>query len=340
MLRTPRTTLAALAAAALLVAAGAAAGATALGDSTTAPCGTATATTVQSVVASVATNIYRGELIGGEVFANATRVATSARLLAAVASGRRPAVYAAVHALVYHPIWHIVRLRVLDATGRVLADIGGPFIIAPVPGVLRSGGRTIGSFLMSVQDDVGFTKLESHAAGDPIGIYYQGGLVASLGAHFPTLPPSTATVTVHSVAYSVVRETYNAFPNGKLTAVILVPPPPATWASQACIAVTTAEIGHVAKLLSGRFHPLDASYAKFAQVVHDDTGAAVILRIGSRPIAGSQGIGPLVIPLSGPVTYQGKPFWVFSFAPTPPARIYLLIAVPTSTTTSTTTSTG
>ena len=339
MLRTLRLTFAALAGA-LLVAAGAG-GATTLGDSTTAPCGAATATTVQSVVASVATNIYRGELIGGEVFANAARVASSARLLAAVASGRRSAVYAAVHALVYHPIWHIVRLRVLDAAGRVLADIGGPFIIAPVPGVLRSGGRTIGSFVMSVQDDVGFTKLETHAAGDPIGIYYHGGLVASLGAHFPTLPPTAATLTVGSVAYSVVDETFNAFPKGTLTAVMLVPPPPAAWASQACIAVTTAEIGHVAKLLSARFHPLDASYAKFAQVVHDDTGAAVILRIGSRPIAGSQGIGPPVIPLGGPVTYEGKPFWVFSFAPTPPARIYLLIAVPTSTTTSaTTTSTG
>ncbi len=313
-----------------------------LGDATAVPCGAATAATVQSVVASVATNIYRGELIGGEVFANANRVANSARLLAAVASGRRAAVYAAVHALVYHPVWHIVRLRVLDAAGHVLADIGGPFIIAPVAGVLRSGGRTIGSFLMSVQDDVGFTKLETHAAGDPIGIYYQGRLVASLGARFPKLPPSAATLTVGSVAYGVVSETYNAFPTGTLTAVILVPPPPAAWASQTCVAVTAAEIGHVAKLLSDRFHPLDASYAKFAEVVHDDTGAVVILRIGSRPIAGSQGIGPPVIPLSGPVTYQGKPFWVFSFAPTPPARIYLLVAVPTSTTTttSTTTSTG
>ena len=147
------------------------------------------------------------------------------------------------------------------------------------------------------------------------------------------LPPSTAALTVGSVPYSVVEQTYNAFPKGTLTAVILVPPPPAAWASQPCIAVTAAEIGHVAKLLSDRFHPLDASYAKFAEVVHDDTGAAVILRIGLRAIAGSQGIGPPVIPLSGPVTYQGKPFWVFSFAPTPPARIYLLIAVPTTTTT-------
>ena len=323
-----------------LMAAGVAAGGTALGDATTVPCGVATATTVQSVVASVATNIYRGELIGGEVFANASRVANSARLLAAVASGRRAAVYAAVHALVYHPVWHIVRLRVLDAAGHVLADIGGPYIIAPVPGVLRSGGRTIGSFVMSVQDDVGFTKLETHAAGDPIAVYYKGRLVASLGARFPKLPPSTATLTVGSVAYGVVSETYNAFPTGTLTAVILTPPPPAAWATQSCIAVRAAEIGRVAHLLSERFHPLDASYAKFAEVLHDDTGAVVILRIGTRPIAGSQGIGPPVIPTSGPLTYQGKPYWVFSFAPTPPARIYLLIADTTTSTTTTTTSTA
>ena len=338
MLRASRMTLAAAGTVAL-IAAGAAAGGHALGDSSTAPCGAATATTVRSVVASVATNIYRGELIGGEVFANEHRVAGSQALLAAVASGRRSAVYAAVHSLVYHPIWHIVRLRVLDGAGRVLADIGGPYIIAPVSGVLRSGGRTIGSFLMSVQDDVGFTKLEVHAAGDPIGIYYQGRLVASLGGRFPTAPPTTATLSVGAFQDSVISQTYNAFPTGTLTSVILVAPPPAAWAIQPCIAVKMAEIGHVATLLSARFHPLDASYAKFAQVVHDDTGAVVILRIGTRPIAGSQGIGPPVIPDSGPVTYQGRPYWVFSFAPTPPARIYLLVAVPTSTsTTSTTTS--
>ena len=273
------------------------------------------------------------------MFANARRVATSTRLLAAVASGRRSDVYAAVRALVYHPIWHIVRLRVLDPAGRVLADIGGPYIIAPVPGVLRSGGRTIGSFLMSVQDDVGFTKLESHAAGDPIGIYYQGRLAASLGARFPKRAPASPTLSIGRVSYGVLSETYNAFPTGTLTAVILVPPPPAAWAALPCIAVKVAEIGHVAQLLSERFHPLDASYAQFALVVHDDTNATVILRIGSRPIAGSQGIGPPVIPDSGPVAYQGRIYWVFSFAPTPPARIYLLVPAPTSTTTSTT-STG
>jgi hypothetical protein len=336
-----RTTIAALGAAAAL-AATVLGGAGALADTSTAPCGTETAATVQSVVASVATNIYRGELIGGEVFADARRIANSAKLLAAVRSGRRAAVYAAVHALVYHPLWHIVRLRVSDTRGRILADIGGPYIIAPVPGVLRSGGATIGTFVMSVQDDVGFTKLETHAAGDPIGIYYRGRLVASLGAHFPALPPTADTMTVGSVAHAVVRQSFNAFPAGTLTSVILVPPPPASWSALPCIAVRTAEIGHVAQLLSHRFHPLDASYGKFALVVHDDTGALVILRIGARAIAGSEGLGPPVIPPSGPVSYQNKSFWVFSFAPTPPARIYLLVSAPptTSTTTTTTTSGG
>ena len=77
-----------------------------------------------------------------------------------------------MHALVYHGVWHIVRLRVLDPSGQVLAEVGGPYVIAPVTGVLRLDGRVIGSYVMSVQDDYGFTLLEGHAAGDPIALYY------------------------------------------------------------------------------------------------------------------------------------------------------------------------
>jgi hypothetical protein len=51
-----------------------------------------------------------------------------------------------------------------------------------------------------------------------------------------------------------------------------------------------------------------------------------LVRIGIRPIAGSEGIGPAALPLSGTVSYLGRTWSVFSFAPTPPARIYLLIA--------------
>jgi hypothetical protein len=292
------------------------------------PCGDSTLATVSSVVGYVATNIYRGELAGGEVAVDQRHVTQSAALLRAVAKRNSVGVYSALHALVYHPLWHIVRLRVLDTSGHVLGDIGGPYVIAPVSGVLRLNGHVIGSYLMSVQDDYGFTLLESHAVGDPIAIYYRGKNVADTGGPLPPSQPAGPTMMLDGVSYTVLTLTYDAFPTGTLTAVILVPPPAPSLAAQPCVAVRAIEIGHIAKLLSERFHPLDVSYARFVEVVHSDTGATVILRIGPRALPGSEGIGPAVIPNSGPLTYLGRNYWVVSLTPTPPARIYLLVSVP------------
>jgi hypothetical protein len=47
---------------------------------------------------------------------------------------------------------------VSDARGTGLADAGAPNAIAPVQGVLRLAGRTVGSFLMSLQDAPGDMK--------------------------------------------------------------------------------------------------------------------------------------------------------------------------------------
>jgi hypothetical protein len=234
----------------------------------------------------------------------------------------------AVHALVYHRRWHIVRLRVLDPSGKLLADVGGPYVIAPVTGVLRLGGRVIGSYVMSVQDDYGFTLLESHAAGEPIAMYSHGRNVADSGGPLPGAQPVGATLTLGGVSYALIALTYTAFPSGTVTAVILVPPPAASLAAQPCMVVRALEIGHVAKLLAKRFQPLDTSYAYYVTVVHDDTGATVILRIGPRALPGSEGLGPPVLPVSGPVSYLGHSYWVVSFAPTPPARIYVLVSMP------------
>ena len=185
----------------------------------------------------------------------------------------------------------------------MLADIGGPYVIAPVHGVLRLGGRVIGSFVMSVQDDVGFTKLESHAVGDPIGIYYERqARRRQLGAALPDrCRRARRRCASAAVTYSGRRaQTYNAFPTGTLTAVILVPPPAATLASAAVHRrCGSPRSGASRELLAARFHPLDASYANFVEVVHDDTGAiGRSCASGLRPIAGSQGIGPPVIPPS------------------------------------------
>jgi hypothetical protein len=288
-------------------------------------CGASTPATIAAIDSVVATNIYRSELAGSETQIDLRHVTTTADLLNAVAADDRAATSKIVTRIVYHHFWHIVRLRVLDAAGRVLADFGGPYVIAPVTGVLRSGGRVVGTFVMSVQDDAGFTKLERHAIGNPIGIYVNGRRVVQLGGSFPSETPGAAGVSLGGIHYATVALTYSAFPSGTLSAVIAVPAPAASLAAEPCAAVSVAEIGRVAERIAARFNPLAASYAGYVETTHADTGAVVVVRIGLRAIAGSEGPGPLTLPLSGTVSYLAKNWTVFSFAPTPPARIYLLI---------------
>jgi len=103
--------------------------------------------TISSVEGMVATNIYSGELGGSKTKLDLRLITGAADLLAAVAADERRATLRAVTRIVYHSIWHIVRLRVLDAAGRVLADFGGRYVIAPAAGVLRSatGGVVLGA---------------------------------------------------------------------------------------------------------------------------------------------------------------------------------------------------
>ena len=129
------------------------------------------------VDAAVMAAVARRELDGSEVAQDRARVAGSAALLAAVAAGNPGSTWLAVHALVYHPLWHIVRLRVSDLAGTVLADIGGPDVASPVSGALTFDGQTIGRYVISVQDDAGVVKLEHNFIGDDAGIYRDGSLI-------------------------------------------------------------------------------------------------------------------------------------------------------------------
>jgi len=288
-------------------------------------CGPATLATLSSFDAAVANNIDRGELGGSETQVDIGHVTTAPDLLAAVASGNAAATLTAVKRIVYHHFWHIVRLRVLGPSGKLLADFGGPYVIAPVTGTLRLAGNVIGSYVMSVQDDVGFTKLESHAVGDPIAIYVGGRRVTEIGADFPLVEPTASALALDGVRYGLVTLHYNAFPTGTLDALLAVPQPAIQLQAQSCDAVALAETERVVKRIASRFHPLAARYANFVETVHSETGALVVVRIGLRAIAGV-GPGPIVLPQSGTVAYQGRTWSVFSFAPTPPARIFVLVA--------------
>ncbi|MGA2006690.1 MAG: hypothetical protein ABSH27_03920 [Solirubrobacteraceae bacterium] len=292
-------------------------------------CGAATHAVLATADAQVLNNIYANENAGGEVTDDLAEITGSQALVSAVTQDDAAETFTAVEKLVYHPGWHIVRLRVLDASGHLLADVGGPYVIAPVSGVLRSpSGAVIGSFLMSVQDDVGVTKLETRFVGDPIGIYYRGHRVAELGSvALPRTRPTAPLLTVGGVRYLAMTETYNAFPSGTLRAVILVPPPAQALTSESCASVRAGEFGRVASLLTGLLGPVVQHYYGFAYWVHVYTAADVfVLDPDGSVIAASNGSTPPPLPLTGTVAYQGQNWLVFSFAPQPPTRVYLLVA--------------
>jgi hypothetical protein len=293
----------------------------------------AAAAAVAAVDANAANHIYGNELAGTEVSFDLAQITGAADLLAAVSTDDRAAALAAVSRIVYHPAWHIVRLRAIDASGQILADVGGPDVIAAVSGLLIVHGRTVGRFLMSVQDDTGFTKLETRFIGDAIGIYFAGALVAERYAQLPATPPSGPTISLAAHDYGVVSETYGAFPNGAvagaitghtLTATILVPPPGGQTAALPCTVVRAGEFGRIAERFARLAVSLPQHYPGFAQTVHTYTGADVFVRDGSTQLASSGGPGPARMPTAGSVTYAGKSWLVFSFEPDGSTRVYVL----------------
>ena len=268
---------------------------------------------------AAARHIYAGELHGGELRADIGHVTGSQALLSAMAGFNPAAVQAAVHGLVYAPHWHIVRLRVLRA-GKVLADVGGPYIIAPVTGTLRWHGHTVGSYVMSVQDDIGFVKLVSRFIGAPIDIYRDGVLPDGDAQAGPARVSTGATVTIAGSTYRENVMRAGAFPSGSLQIALFAKEPAA--ASGSCATVRSAAWGSIAAHIAARFKPLPPHYKDLVDIVGSTTNGVAFVRAGSKQLAG--GPGPARLPLSGTVTYRGRSWSVFSFEPVPPARIYVL----------------
>jgi hypothetical protein len=124
---------------------------------------------------------------------------------------------------------HIVRLRV-SAGGRLLADDGGPFVLAPVHAGLRLHGRAIGSLVLSIQDDEGYLRLARRLAALRVLMFMQGTggkprlVKNSLGAS-PGRVPESGSYTYRGHAFLVFTVHGEAFPSGPLTIRVLVPQP-------------------------------------------------------------------------------------------------------------------
>ncbi len=295
-------------------------GHTAAPVASSAQCGSASTATSAGVDTLVARRIYADELSGTEVSADIAHITGSGQLLTALQRSDQPAVYAAVHAIVYAPHWHIVRLRILQH-GRVLADIGGPDIIAPIYGALRVNGRTVGTYVMSVQDDLGYVKLVSRFIGIPIDLYRAGTLLMGTLKPPPASVGNGESLTVGQNNYQAVVLRTTAFPTGTLKVALFVPASASTSAARSCASVRLAAWGNVARHVAARFTPLSTHYGDLRDVLQWLSGGLVFVRSGSVRLAGA---GPASIPHQGTVKYRGRTWAVFSWEPLPSARIYLL----------------
>jgi hypothetical protein len=181
--------------------------------------GTARATQVNTL-RGVASLIYAGE-VGPRAQTQVRRVQSDPALLRAVAARDPEAARLAIDNLLTE---HIVRLRVL-VQGRLLRDVGGPYVLGPVPGTLRQGGAVIGSFVLSIQDDEGYLRLTRRLGGMYVLMYMGSTLVKNSLGRDPGNPPESGAYTHRGRRFEVFTLNVSAFPSGPLHIRVLVPIP-------------------------------------------------------------------------------------------------------------------
>ncbi len=291
-------------------------------------CGKAAPETLAQTIGWVAQRIYTGEVHSSETIKDRLQVETYEPLLRAVAKGNKAAIKAAVTSLVYSGT-HIVRLRVLTGK-KLLADVGGPYILAPLSGTLSLHGHTIGHYVTSVQDDVGYVKIETRFIGAPL-VLRTGAKnvpIEDLLTPGPVKIPEHGPVTYKHVIYQAYSFQANRFPSGTLRISVLVPLP-AGLAKKPCSTIKSSELAVIAQRISGQLSLSPGNFQTYVDLVRTDTNGLLYVRAGGLQLAGSTNPGPAKLPLHGTVRYRGGNYEVFSFqAPSSvgKVRIYALFA--------------
>ena len=117
-----------------------------------------------------------------------------------------------------------MRLRV-SVVGKLLRDVGGPYVLAPVTAALRSGGREIGTLVLSIQDDEGYLRLTGRLAGLDVLMYMNGTLVKNSLGSSPGSVPDSGSYSYRGRRFVVFTVHAGAFPSGPLPIKVLVPIP-------------------------------------------------------------------------------------------------------------------
>jgi hypothetical protein len=189
-------------------------------SSTSHLCGATDQDTLVNTLARVATSIYAREG-RGHAAVQIRRVAQDPTLLRAVALRDPRATQQAIVGVLNQ---HVVRLRV-SAGGRLLSDVGGPFVLAPVRAALHLGGREIGTFVLSIQDDEGYLRLVKRLAGLDVLMYMGQRLVKNDVGRVHGAVPRRGSFRLHGHVFRTFTFTAKAFPAGPLRITVVIPIP-------------------------------------------------------------------------------------------------------------------
>jgi hypothetical protein len=182
-------------------------------------CPPVAAQTEAAVLGRVGERIYEQEAGSASVRATVRHMEADSAFKAAVAARDPAATRRAIIGFFAAHI-HVVRVRVTVA-GKPLYDLGGPYVLAPVPGTLRQGGKVIGHFLMAIQDDAGYLRLARLFTGGEVLMRTSARQVAGTLAPGPASVPDRGTVAYRGHSYQAYSFDGTAFPSGRLRISLL-----------------------------------------------------------------------------------------------------------------------
>jgi hypothetical protein len=200
--------------------------ASAEGDATSGAASAAAEQTRVETLGRVGERIYGEELGSPYVRATLREIETSPAFVSAVAARNTAAIRAAIVGFFAAHI-HVVRVHVeaVQPSGarRFLYDLGGPYVLAPVHGVVRSGGHVVGRFSFAIQDDAGYVKLAQRFTGAEVLMRVGTRQVMGTLDPGPAQVPDRGSVAYAGTRYAAYSFMGEAFPSGPLRISLLVP---------------------------------------------------------------------------------------------------------------------
>lgn len=189
-------------------------------------CGRDPEETASDTIGETAMNIYRQEQSGSATRAVVGDFERSRTFQQAVASDDPIAAREAIDAF-FKTTLHVVRVRATLGE-KLVVDVGGPHVLAPIRGDVRDAKRRIvGHFLLSVQDDLGYVILTHRFTGAQVFLYedptHPEEIVGS-ASPAPLSVPTRGTVVYDGVRYRAYSFNAEAFPKGQLRVSLLIPP--------------------------------------------------------------------------------------------------------------------